>query len=202
MEIAQSFFHQVLSEQYDLELDETLEQFADAKELQSYRMRTPSDENELEELKKLARVHPLGALLSAMTYLEKTIWSFLEEAGEDPRQRLRPMGSMVSHRVLTRYGVAIPETLDRDLDELRRLRNLATHGRHDPTLEEVTKGIDTVERFEEFLAGVDMVDVKNAVEQRREERDRSRRYRPSTESSRDTAATRATPSDTADPDSA
>ena len=58
--------------------------------------------------------------------------------------------------MLERYGLSIPDELRNELDELRRLRNSAAHGRLDPTADNVTAGIAAIKKFELWLADVDM----------------------------------------------
>ena len=55
MDIATAFFGEVLKDQYGQNFDEVLGQFADAKELMAFRMRQPSDESELANLKNLPK---------------------------------------------------------------------------------------------------------------------------------------------------
>jgi len=81
MNISIAFFKEILKEHYDLDLEEILSHFVNEKDLIAFRMREPTSESELENLKKLAKIHPLGALLSAMTYLEKIIYQFASKVG-------------------------------------------------------------------------------------------------------------------------
>lgn len=163
MNIAVSFFRDVLKVHYNLDFDETMEQFADNRELHTFRMREPSDDKELENLRKLASVHPLGALLSAMAYLERIIAEFATDIGVHRSVLLRPLG-MTSARFMERFGLVIPEGLQLKLDELRRLRNMAAHGRSEPTKADVVGGIETIEEFESFLATVDRGPLRLAAE--------------------------------------
>ena len=169
MNIATAFFREVLSDHYNLDFDETLEQFADANDLHLFRMREPSDEGELENLKKLAQVHPLGALLSAMAYLERAISDFATYIGIERRYMMRPVG-MISPRILDRYGLVIPQDLQREMDDLRRLRNMAAHGRQEPTRDDVVSGIATIERFESFLSQTDRAVLRKEAEVQKSER--------------------------------
>lgn len=163
MTIASAFFKEILNKYYGQELDEILSQFADEKDLYAYKMREPTSESELENLKKLSKVHPLGALLSATTYLESIIASFAKQVGLedfDPRQF---MGGP-SHRSLMRYGIIPPKDLQIKVDEARSIRNMAAHGRKDPTKDDVAKVIAAVEEYEKFLASLDVDAIKENVQ--------------------------------------
>lgn len=165
MNISIAFFKEVLKEHYGLDFDEVLSQFVSEKDLISFRMREPTDESELENLKKLAKVHPLGTLLSAMTYLEKVIYQFASKVGFEREVRIRPYWAFMSHRFLERFGIVLPEELGQELDEIRRLRNMAAHGRRDPTKQEVIKAIQTIEKFEKFLSNLNVEVIKRRVEE-------------------------------------
>ena len=178
MNIAQDFFREILTDQYGQDYDETVVQFVDSKELHAYQMREPTREAELENLKKLANVHPLGALLSAMAYQEKIVVDFADSMGLHDELRRRPMMSGYSYRTLERYGLTIDDPLRVKLDETRMLRNKAAHGRKEPTKQEVDLAIEAIEEFERFLENVDREEFAEGVRVRATEmeiRDRKRK---------------------------
>lgn len=162
-DIAIEFFREVLKDQYGLELDSILSEYVPSTDWHAFTMRIPNDENELDNLKRLANVHPLGAMLSATAYLEKIINSFSAEIAVDRMGGRRPFG-MITHRILTRLGVDLPVELNDKLDLLRQQRNLAAHGRQEPTKEDVVKGVEAVSEFERFLSGLNIVEVKAHAE--------------------------------------
>ncbi len=164
MDIAMSFFKEVLAQQYDLDLDETLDDFADNQDLLVFRLREPANESELDNLKKLAAVHPLGALLSAMAYMENAGQAFWEQVGLDSGVPMRSM-SLLATAQLKRVGITIPEDLRDELNELRMLRNLAAHGRKDPSVGEVIHGLDVIEKYEAYLASLNLDEVRPLVEE-------------------------------------
>ncbi len=163
MNIVQDFFKEMLFHHYDLVYDEILPQFVEEKELIAFRMKEPTNDSELDNLKKLSKVHSLGALLSAMTYLEKISSSFGVKIGLEDELKRRPVWHMVSPRFLERFGVVVPDGLGRKLDETRRLRNMAAHGRSEPSKAEVVKSINAIEEFEKFLNGLDVSKIKKNV---------------------------------------
>jgi hypothetical protein len=177
MNIAQAFFKDILKAHYDQDYEEVVAQFVDPKELHAFRMREPNDDAELENLKKLANVHPLGALLSAMTYFEKKMIDFSVSIGMGEDFRRRPYWAMISHRSLEQFGIEIPSELSEEMDEIRRLRNLTAHGRKEPTKDEVSKAIDYIEKFEQFLSKVNISEVKLKVEAQLRERELERTQR-------------------------
>ncbi|MCH8069295.1 MAG: hypothetical protein IID16_08550 [Candidatus Marinimicrobia bacterium] len=103
MEASVEFFTEVLKEQYDLDFYETISQFADEAELTALQLRKPTDDTELKKLESLAKIHPLGAFLSAMTYFERVIMAFGERVGikEDLRGAPQGFGSHLSIYLIT-----------------------------------------------------------------------------------------------------
>ena len=177
MNIAQDFFKEVLINHYDQQYDEVITQFADEEELRAFRMREPTDDTELENLKKLASVHSLGALLSAMTYFEKLTLDFGENIGLEKELRRRPPWHMMSPRFLERFGIEFPPSLAKKLDDTRRLRNLAAHGRREPFKKDVVNAIEAIEEYEKFLQSVDVESARNKVKVYLEELEREREKR-------------------------
>lgn len=174
MNIAQEFFKEVLKNHYDQIYDEVITQFTDEKELITFSMREPADDTELENLKKLSKVHSLGALLSAMTYFERKTIEFGEKIGLGDELRRRPPWHMMSPRFLERFNLKVPEELGRKLDETRRLRNMAAHGRSEPSKADVAKAIDSIEEFEKFLSKVNINEIKDRVDEYLSEREKEK----------------------------
>jgi hypothetical protein len=172
MNIAEEFFKIILQTHYAKDFEEIIAQFTDQKDLAAFRMRTPTNETELESLKKLSKIHPLGALLAAVSYLDRKIEEFANNIGLEPSIRMRPPGMFLSHRYLERYGIDLPEDLHREMDEVRHIRNSVAHGRKEPTKQEADKCINVVERYERFLETVDKELAKSVVQRIREEREK------------------------------
>jgi hypothetical protein len=172
MTIAVDFFKEILKIHYKQDFDEVVVQFTPDKDLAAFLMRKPKNESELENLKKLSKVHPLGALLSVMAYLESKASAFRHEIG-----LAQEMGFgyplMFLTRYLVRLGIDVPEDLVKEMDEVRRMRNLAAHGRKDPTREDVIRCIASIERFERFLDSLDKTKVKQKVLNFKKERVKS-----------------------------
>lgn len=174
MNVALEFFRSVLKQHYGQEFDEILSQFADEKDLVALRMREPSNDSELENLKKLAKVHPLGALLSAIAYLEKTLLQFGAKVGFDDDAARRPPWFPISGRYLEVNGIELPPQLRERLDNTRRLRNLAAHGRADPSKDDVDAAISSIEELERFLSGVNIEAAREQVLLARKQREAER----------------------------
>jgi len=177
MNIAQEFFKEILKSHYAQNYDEVITQFVDKKELTAFKLREPADDTELENLKKLSNVHSLGALLSAMTYLEKKTYEFGKKIGLEQELRRRPTWHIMSPRFFERFDLKVPEELGRKLDDTRRLRNLAAHGRSEPSKADVASAIDAIEEFEDFLSSVNIKGIKDKVNEYLVEREREREQR-------------------------
>lgn len=175
MNIATAFFKTILHAHYDQDFDEILSQFTNEKDLLAFRMREPSNESELENLMKLSAIHPLGALLSAMTYMERKTNEFGQKVGLEKELRRQSTWGRMSHRSLERYGVYIPEDLREELNEARQLRNLAAHGRKEPTQEDVQRIVQTIEKFETLLDSLDTDQTRENVETALKNREQERR---------------------------
>jgi hypothetical protein len=167
MNVALEFFRHALKHYYSQDFDELLPQFTDEKDLLALRTREPSNDSELENLKKLAKLHPLGALLSAMAYLEKIILSFGEKVGIGRRPFL---SAPISSRYLEFNGIELPIGMRERLENTRRLRNLVAHGRTEPTREDVIAAIGAIEELERYLSKLDVEETRKKVAAEREKR--------------------------------
>lgn len=178
MDVALEFFRSIVKQHYSQDFDEIIAQFADEKDLIALKMREPSNDSELENLKKLGRVHPLGALLSAIAYLEKIVLQFGSKVGIPERL---VASAPVSPRYLEINGIELPDGLRERLENTRRLRNQAAHGRAEPTREDVVAAVSSVEELEAFLASLNVDEVRQKVAAAKKRREAER---PSYESSR------------------
>ena len=174
MNIAESFFREVLKKYYGQEYDEIIVQFSDESDLLEYKLNDPSNDQELDKLKDLAKIHPLGALLSAWTYFEKEIEVFAEETGIKFIQRRPATIDLVNGR-WERFGVVVPDGLSDRFNEARRLRNMAAHGRLEPTTEDVISSVDTIEALDKYLFGLDKSIIKQSAQIERERHEKERK---------------------------
>lgn len=161
--IAQDFFKEILKKHYGQDYDELIAQFADEQDLVAYKLGEPSNDQELEKLQELAKIHPLGALLSAWSYFEKSTESFISKIGVDFR-RHRPFTMDLARGRLDRFGIELPEELRLRLDSMRQLRNLSAHGRSKPTKKQVNETIKTIEEIESFFETLDLDKVRMFAE--------------------------------------
>lgn len=173
MNIAQEFFKEVLKKHYGQDYSELISQFADEQDLVAYKLGEPSNDQELEKLQELAKIHPLGALLSAWSYFEKSTEKFISKAGLDFRRR-RPFTMELARGGLERFGIEIPEDLRRKIDNMRRIRNMAAHGRAEPSKKEVKETIKTIEELESYLSSLDLDAIRKiaALEKEKYETER------------------------------
>ncbi|SUB90586.1 hypothetical protein [Photobacterium damselae] len=174
MNIAENFFREVLKSNYAQEYDEIITQFADESDLLEYKLNEPSNDQELDKLKDLAKIHPLGALLSAWTYIEREIEEFAEETGVRANRRSRPFTMDLINRGWEKYGVFIPDDLRESFKEARYLRNMAAHGRLEPSSKDVVSSVTTIESFEQFLLNLDKVSIQKKVITEKEKQERER----------------------------
>jgi hypothetical protein len=158
MNIAQEFFKSVLKEHYGQDYDEIIFQFADEIDLVTFKLGAPENDQELEKLQELAKIHPLGALLSAWSYFEKSTDEFSQEVGMDFRRRSFVMELQGGR--LERFGIDVPNDLRMNIDKIRKIRNMAAHGRGDPTKADVKATIKTIEEFEKYLETLDKETIK------------------------------------------
>ncbi|QXB28687.1 hypothetical protein I6L35_15445 [Aeromonas sp. FDAARGOS 1405] len=174
MNIAENFFREVLKKYYSQEYDEIIVQFSDESDLLEYKLSDPSNDQELDKLKDLAKIHPLGALLSAWTYLEKEVEVFAEETGIKFLQRRPATTDLVNGR-WERFGVAVPDGLSDRFHEARRLRNMAAHGRLEPTVEDVISSVDTIEALDKYLLSLDKSVIKQSAQIERERHEKEQK---------------------------
>lgn len=174
MSIAQEFFKQVLKKHYGQEYDEIISQFAEEQDLAVYNLSNPSNDQELEKLQELAKIHPLGALLSAWSYFEKTTEAFMSEAGLDFGRR-RPFMMELTRGRLAHYGIALPEQLLLKIQTMRHIRNMSAHGRSEPTKEEVVETIETIEELEQYLQSLDKDEISERARPDKEEYEEKQR---------------------------
>lgn len=174
MNIAQDFFKEVLKKHYGQDYNEIISQFADEQDLAAYILGEPSNDQELEKLQELAKIHPLGALLSAWSYFERVTESFVSEAGLDFGRR-RPFIMDLGRGRLEHYGVEIPVTLKFKIDSVRQLRNMSAHGRAEPSKAQVKETIETIEEFEIHLKSLDLEKIRELSREDRENYEEGRR---------------------------
>jgi len=168
MENTYNFFKDFLKENYGLEVDEILKDFLSEEEFTSFQLRRKiTTENELDKLIKLAKLHPVGALLSAFAYLERQLLEIrniimerikLEEFTEKEIDEV----TLRQYRILTIkllridyipklmqiYGIPINEEEIKKLLILRHVRNAVSHGREQISQKEAIDLIKFIKSME------------------------------------------------------
>lgn len=177
MEAAHNFFREAMLEHYDLDLEEVLPQFLPERDLVAYRLRRPTNESELENLKKLASVHPVGALLAAHNYMERAVREFLDRVASDAGVAFR-RPTPFSSALLRHLGVELGDDLSDSLAEMRQLRNSVAHGRTEPSPEDVNRMVDVIEKLEAKLEEYSDPERMSALraEAKRLEMERKKRF--------------------------
>lgn len=176
MNIAQSFFKEVLKRHYGQDYDEVVSQFVDEQDLVAFKLGEPTNDQELDKLTELAKIHPLGALLSAWSYFEKSTEKFTVDAGLNFRRK-RPFIMELTRGRFEEFGVYIPRELMEKLNSIRQVRNMSAHGHMEPDLNQVQETIETIEKLEKHLFSLDLGEIKEKaqIEIERERAEMARR---------------------------
>lgn len=159
MEATHSFFKEFLIDNYGLDIEEVISEFVTPEDLTTFQLRKATNSHELDKLIKLAKVHPVGALLSAYAYLEKQLAQIREIVTknislEDKNQRqnrfriMRMTNPDFLGRMFEEYEVEIKSAERKKLMELRSLRNQTAHGREEPEQKIVSEMIKFIKSLE------------------------------------------------------
>lgn len=160
MDATFNFFKEFLKDNYDLEIDEVLEDFLEKEDLATFQLRQATTSHELDKLAKLSKVHPIGALLSAYAYLEKQLNEIRElmvqalpdrslRHERDIRMPLMRVSSPDNlYRLFQDYGIEVSEDERSKLRHLRDVRNLTAHGREEPEPKFVNDTIKLVKKID------------------------------------------------------
>lgn len=170
MEATFNFFKDFLKDNYDLEINNVLEDFISSEDLATFQLRQATTSHELDKLTKLSKVHPVGALLSAYAYLEKQLIEIKEIFKENnPRDSDRISFSRIMHtsnpdflyRYMSDYGIELSDKERRKLRDLRKIRNQTAHGREEPEQRTVVDFIKFIKEFEPKIEEYKEEVVKN-----------------------------------------
>lgn len=162
METCVDFFKRVLQDNYDLEYDIVISQFADQEVLEQINGRQPSNDNELRKLKKVALVHPLSAYLAVHNYAAHIVREFSNKIDLQCKFR-RFSSNFYSKRFWSMRGVDIPAELIQELESFDRTRYSVSFGREEPSKEDVDRAITVVEKLYQFLNNADIESLQAYV---------------------------------------
>ncbi|MDM1397850.1 hypothetical protein HX049_11740 [Myroides odoratimimus] len=174
MEATYDFFRDFLKENYDLEIDKILQDFLSEDDFTNFQLREVKTIHELDKLSKLSKVHPIGALLSAYTYLERKIQCIsdimTEALDKLPKSKnsanareirftlMRVNNLDYIPRLFEVYGIESEINERRKFIEFRELRNQTTHGKLEPdskTVNETVKFIKNIEpKIDELIKSI------------------------------------------------
>lgn len=77
-----------------------------------------------------------------------------------------------THRLLTNIlGMEIPEELEKNLIDLRRLRSAVTHGKSEVSKEDVVRTVDIINDFEDHLKNINKDDINKFLEEKTRSQD-------------------------------
>ena len=162
MNIAQQFFQEVLKHNYDQDYDEVIAQFADKQDLVAFKLGEPSNEKELDKLMELAKIHPLGALLSAWSYFEKTMAKFYLDSGLKLKHNI-VMNLSINR--LDKFGINLPTELQEKFNVMRQVKNASAHGGMAPSLKQVKETIETITILEKYLFSLDFQELQKKYQE-------------------------------------
>ena len=156
MEATYSFFKEFLLQNYDLDIEIVLEDFLKEDDLAIFKLRSVTTQTELDKLNKLAKVHPIGALLSAYTYMEGQIDEAIEAIKSQIPEDNLVFGLLIFRtlyphnvaRIMSEYQVEINEATEKKLLEFRNVRNQVTHGKEVVESKQVIEFIKMVKDLE------------------------------------------------------
>lgn len=166
MENTYNFLKEFLRENYGLEIDEVIKDFLPEEEFASFQLRRKiSTENELDKLIKIAKIHPVGALLSAFAYLESQLLEIrdiitenthLQELYKENREVLRDIRFLTMRlmrleylpKFMSIYEISVSEEDIKMLFKLRHIRNSVSHGREQITQKEAIELIKFAKSIE------------------------------------------------------
>lgn len=155
MNAALEFFKCVLTDNYGLDPDETLSQFTPSDQLALLGLKHSSDEDELDNLSKLAMVHPTGAMLALASHLERTLRDKLQEYDVDGYW-LRRGVFLHLPRTLAAFGFELDQNMVQEFDSIRLLRNQTAHGRAEPSTPDVTSAIASAKKIVALIDGASL----------------------------------------------
>lgn len=168
MKIAEEFFTYILKEHYSENFYEVISQFTDEKELSLYTLSDQGKDIELDKIKKISKEHPLGACLSAWSYFEKIINKFSLEVGiTDNKKSI--FTNMYTTNIFEAVGVELPKELENKIKKSKKIRNMAAHGRLEPTVEHVNNILSIIEEVEKLINNIDIEQAKEKINGLRED---------------------------------
>ena len=164
MEATFDFFRDFLKENYDLEIEVILKDFLSEEDLTTFQLRNVTTIHELDKLSKLSKVHPVGALLSAYTYIERKIRNIREIMNEAVTKMPEPKNPLIEReirfalmrvsnlefipRLFEIYNIENDAEERRKFIEFREMRNQTTHGRLEPEPKTVNDTVKFIKKIE------------------------------------------------------
>ncbi|MBO8140232.1 MAG: hypothetical protein H0Z22_07160 [Thermosipho sp. (in: Bacteria)] len=166
MDNTYNFLKEFLRENYGLEIDEVIKDFFPEEEFASFQLRRKiSTENELDKLIKLAKIHPVGALLSAFAYLESQLLEIRDIIMENSRSQglleenrevlrdirfltMKLMRFEYLPKLMRIYEIPVTEEVEEMLFKLRDIKNSVSQGREQITQKEAKELIEFIKSIE------------------------------------------------------
>lgn len=164
MNLAAAFFRVILKKKYSRKFNEVIPQYTPKADWDVFMVRIPTTESGLHDLKGLAHVHPLQALLSVETYFEELINRTIDDIYGQESMTRRSRLTWYDHFVFVgeKEGFLLRERLD----AFDGLRNRVSLGQDEPKVSEVIDGIEVVADFEKALEKIDFENLR-VIERKR-----------------------------------
>ena len=168
MKITKEFFSYVLENHYNSDFNEVIAQFANKEDILTFEIGESNNINELDELSKLGKEHPLGAYLSAWSYLEKIINNFSVDIGFNFKNKNILTGIHLDS-LFESIDMDIPDELKKQISKVRKIRNMAAHGRMEPSMSDVNKIINIINKIESHIESINKDEARKKVDQLKKE---------------------------------
>ena len=160
MDATFDFYQEFLKANYVLDIDNILIDFLTKKEVETFMLRKVTTKSELDKLIAFAKLHPVGALLSALAYLEARLFQIRQIINDsltlNERQDNRIILFSINQidylpKLFTIYEIDLEQELGQKLHGLRRLRNSVSHGRDTVELEQTIDSINLIKNIEDMV---------------------------------------------------
>lgn len=184
MEIGLEFFSSVLSTSYGESLDEMLDIYTDKDDLLSFREGKPKDKEELDALLDLAKIHPMGALLSAWNFLDAAIQKFMSQTKLDQIQRIESKYWILGDRKYASYVrdyIDLTDDIRESFERIKKVKNAHVGTNSDPDYSDVKDTVATIKAIDIFLSKRNIESIMSSVERTIDRENKEREERKAAE---------------------
>jgi len=162
MRITKEFFSYILKNHYNSDFNEVINQFGNKEDLSLFEIGESTNLNEIDKLSKLSKEHPLGACLSAWSYLEKIINDFSNDIGFNFKNK-NILSGIYLNNLFESIDMDLSNELKAKISKARKIRNMAAHGRLEPSISDVKEILGIIKDIESHIESINKEEVKNKV---------------------------------------